>query len=1092
MQHHSSRGPRVGFLLVVLALLSLLFFSSAAQGQEARGAANANSREVINSGGDFTAAGPDDIQRLVEATNGAAVVSLNRATGVAGFVRLTGGATLSLARGASAEAEAAAFLQEYGGVFGVSDAASELVLVESSVDSLGATHLTYQQFYGGVELFGGILRLHFNAQNEFTAANGVFVPGIALNTRPTLSEDAAADVAVATVAAEPLANEEDAAEITVSAADLSVAANKLYVYRDGLAQGIPGPNYLVYEALVTDGGRVRELVYVNAHTGKVVNRVSLVQDALFRRLFEENTSNQVWQEGDPFPGSLNQDQQNIVTFSGHAYYHFFNAFGRDSYDGAGAELQSVNNDPTIACPNANWNGATTNYCNGVTSDDVVAHEWGHAYTEYTHDLIYQWQPGALNEAYSDIWGETVDVLNGVGTDTPAPVRTVNTCSLHTDPIPTLTVNSPASIAGDYAAAGAAFGPTLDETGVTGDVVLADDGAGVPSDACTPLVNGGDISGNIALVDRGSCTFALKVKNAQNAGAIGVVVANNVVGPPSPMGGADPTIVIPSVMISLSTGNLIKGELANGVNVTMHVGGGSTPEDSYRWLLAEDSTAFGGAIRDMWTPTCMADPGRVSDAEYACSTADNGGVHSNSGVPNHGFALLVDGGVYNGQTVNAIGLVKAAHIYWRAQSVYQTPTSGFADHADALEASCSDLIGLELEGLSTDSTPAGPSGQVITAGDCDAVAAMTEAVELRLDPSAQCNFQPLLQPNAPALCADTPYPPATVSLDDFEAGLGNWTLTNQGVFSGWPGLDWTQDTTLPGGRPGAAAFGADPDGGDCGGGAGDISGVMRMESGDITVPSSSIITPRLAFDHYIASEIGWDGGNLKISVNGGAFTLVPSSAFTFNPYNLTLNTAAAGNTNPLAGQQGFSGTDGGSVGGSWGQSQINLAALGVVPGDTVRLRYDFGMDGCTGIDGWYVDDVHVYTCELAQAPDCSAAVASPGSLWPPNHRFRPITVLGVTDANGDSIAITIDSIFQDEPVLAPNSGNTSPDGQGVGTATARVRSERVEDGNGRVYHINFTAGDGTGLSCSGEVLVSVPTTFGGTTVDDGALYDSTEE
>ena len=85
-------------------------------------------------------------------------------------------------------------------------------------------------------------------------------------------------------------------------------------------------------------------------------------------------------------------------------------------------MRSVNNDPTIACPNANWNGATTNYCNGVTSDDVVAHEWGHAYTEYTHDLIYQWQPGALNESYSDIWGETVDMLNGVGTDSPASVR----------------------------------------------------------------------------------------------------------------------------------------------------------------------------------------------------------------------------------------------------------------------------------------------------------------------------------------------------------------------------------------------------------------------------------------------------------------------------------------------------------------------------------------------------------------------------------------------------------------------------------------------------------------------------------------------
>ena len=81
------------------------------------------------------------------------------------------------------------------------------------------------------------------------------------------------------------------------------------------------------------------------------------------------------------------------------------------------------------------------------------------------------------------------------------------------------------------------------------------------------------------------------------------------------------------------------------------------EDSYRWLMGEDSTAFGGAIRDMWTPTCLGDPGKVTDAEYHCDTSDGGGVHSNSGVPNHGFALLVDGGTYNGQTVTAIGLVE---------------------------------------------------------------------------------------------------------------------------------------------------------------------------------------------------------------------------------------------------------------------------------------------------------------------------------------------------------------------------------------------------------------------------------------------------
>ena len=77
-------------------------------------------------------------------------------------------------------------------------------------------------------------------------------------------------------------------------------------------------------------------------------------------------------------------------------------------------------------------------------------------------------------------------------------------------------------------------------------------------------------------------------------------------------------------------------------------------DSFRWLVGEKSDAFGGAIRDMWVPTCYGDPGKVSDTEYKCTTDDQGGVHGNSGVPNHGYALLVDGGTYNGTTVTGSG------------------------------------------------------------------------------------------------------------------------------------------------------------------------------------------------------------------------------------------------------------------------------------------------------------------------------------------------------------------------------------------------------------------------------------------------------
>ena len=967
--------------IIILILLAALIMANAPAGASGAPASNSiafanSSNEIVESAklsglyqpGDPPGVDPELIKKLKKNARGTISISTNNSTEFASFVRVTKNGDLHPGNSNNTpNGKALGFFKEYGGLFGVKDATTELVLLSTNKDGQGNTHQTYQQKYKGVPVFAAILQAHTDAKNQLSAMNGVFIPDINVDTSPSFNTDEAAQRALAELIANPPQNEITGATMNLSGADLSASAPTLYVYKDGLIQGVQGPNLLVYEVEITNGSSVREMVYINAKDGKIVNRISLVEDALFRRLFEQNTSTQVWQEGDPFPGSLNQDQQNIINFSGDSYYHFFNAFGVDSYNGLGAEMKSVNNDPRINCPNANWNGLTTNYCNGVTSDDVVAHEWGHAYTDYTHDLIYQWQSGALNESYSDIWGEIVDMLNGVGTDLPDTVRSDNACTTHTPAIPQLTINSPASIAGIYASGPAQFGTPLSNPGVTGTVVLADDGVAISSNACEPLVNGGAIAGNIALIDRGACAFTVKVKNAQNAGAIGVIVADNVAGGVAGMAGTDPAIVIPSLRVTLATGNLIKGELGNGVTARLHVAGSSAPEDSYRWLMGEDSTAFGGAIRDMWSPTCQADPGKVTDPQYHCATSDGGGVHSNSGVPNHGFALLVDGGTYNGRTVNSIGMVKAAHLYWRAQSVYQTPTTNFNGHADALQASCQDLIGVQLEGLSTSSTPAGPSGQAITATDCAAVDEMIAAVELRTDPAAQCGFEPILQQNPPALCTGTKNPPVFYN-EGFESGLGTWTVTNQGVFAGWPGLDWTQATSLPGGHLGSAAFGADPNAGNCDGGDGDISGMMSLESPVIHIPSSKTFGPHfVTFEHYVATEAGWDGGNLKISINGGPYTVVPSSAYKFNPNNTTLQTVGAGNTNPLAGQPGFSGTDGGSLTGSWGQSQVNLTLLGVVPGDNIRLRFDMGVDGCTGNDGWYVDNVTVAACNAKKEP-----------------------------------------------------------------------------------------------------------------------------
>jgi len=145
----------------------------------------------------------------------------------------------------------------------------------------------------------------------------------------------------------------------------------------------------------------------------------------------------------------------------------------------------------------------------------------------------------------------------------------------------LTVNSPGSIAGAYTASEATFGPGVSATPLTADVVLVDDGVNPnPNDGCETLINAQNLSGKLALIDRGSCAFVLKVEAAQNAGAVGVIIANNVPGNPITMGGTSNLITIPSVMISLADGQALKARLAAGevVNATLQNQSGNFDRD----------------------------------------------------------------------------------------------------------------------------------------------------------------------------------------------------------------------------------------------------------------------------------------------------------------------------------------------------------------------------------------------------------------------------------------------------------------------------------------------------------------------------------
>ena len=152
------------------------------------------------------------------------------------------------------------------------------------------------------------------------------------------------------------------------------------------------------------------------------------------------------------------------------------------------------------------------------------------------------------------------------------------------------INSPPAIARDLPVSNALYGPQLFD--VTGDVVVgldvaepADPGAGLvagtTTDGCSPLTNAAAVVGKIVLVDRGRCAFEQKSKNAQDAGAIGVIIANNAAGLP-PNFSDDPTITssntVPTVGISQADGNAIKGQLSGGntVNVTLRR---VSPEDT---------------------------------------------------------------------------------------------------------------------------------------------------------------------------------------------------------------------------------------------------------------------------------------------------------------------------------------------------------------------------------------------------------------------------------------------------------------------------------------------------------------------------------
>ena len=171
------------------------------------------------------------------------------------------------------------------------------------------------------------------------------------------------------------------------------------------------------------------------------------------------------------------------------------------------------------------------------------------------------------------------------------------------PVTMLNITEPAIVARGYDIGTASFGPLATRSTLSGRVVRAtdaanDDGA-TTFDGCTAFTNAAAIQGNVAMIDRGNCTFVQKARNAQAAGATGVLIADNsraTCFPPG-MSGDAPDVTIPVFSIGANDGDALKTQLTAGAQMT--------------GALRSDPTQLAGASKEghmrLYAP-CTDEPG----------------------------------------------------------------------------------------------------------------------------------------------------------------------------------------------------------------------------------------------------------------------------------------------------------------------------------------------------------------------------------------------------------------------------------------------------------------------------------------------------
>jgi hypothetical protein len=232
----------------------------------------------------------------------------------------------------------------------------------------------------------------------------------------------------------------------------------------------------------------------------------------------------------------------------------------------------------------------------------------------------------------------------------------------------LQINAPATVAGKYAVKEASFTPLLqDNDPIEAKLILVDDDddtlangdPGTTFDACEDIVNGSDVSGNVAFIQRGGCTFEIKIVNAQEAGAIAVVVFS-IAGDPIVMTGVPGLADIPALMIGQADGNLILAEITAGKEVEVLL-------DKGLFLSVTDSGNVMGAfsargpapVQDILKPDVTA-PGINILAGFTPDAANS--------VPGETFATLTGTSMATPHVAGVAALLRQSHPDWSPAAI----------------------------------------------------------------------------------------------------------------------------------------------------------------------------------------------------------------------------------------------------------------------------------------------------------------------------------------------------------------------------------------------------------------------------------------